>query len=116
MTTINRINPGKLISAAVVHGDIVYISGQIADDTSQGVKGQTEQILAKIGALLTQAGSDRSKLLSVNIWMDDVRHFDQMNQAWLDWIDPAHLPARATVEARLARPGLLVEIMATAAR
>ena len=116
MSQITRVNPGKLISAAVVHGDIVYISGQIADDTSQGVKGQTEQVLAKIGALLAQAGSDKTKLLSVNIWMDDVRNFDQMNAAWLEWIDPAHLPARATVEAQLARPGLLVEIMATAAR
>ena len=116
MPEITRLNPGKLISAAVVHGDTVYISGQIADDTSQGVKGQTEQILAKIGALLTQAGSDKSKLLAVNVWMDDVRHFDQMNDAWLAWIDRSNLPARATVQARLARPGLLVEIMATAAR
>ena len=116
MPDITRLNPGKLISAAVVHGDIVYISGQIADDTTQDVKGQTGQILAKIGALLAQAGSDKTKLLSVNIWMDDVRKFDQMNAAWLEWIDAAHLPSRATVEARLARPGLLVEIMATAAR
>jgi enamine deaminase RidA (YjgF/YER057c/UK114 family) len=103
MPAIKRIKPAKLISGAVVHGDTVYVSGQIADDTSQGVKGQTAQILAKIEALLQEAGSDKTKLLAVNIWIDDTRHFAEMNEAWLEWIDAAHLPARATVQARLAR-------------
>ena len=71
MLPITRLHPAKLIAAAVVHGETVYISGQIADDTTQGVKGQTAQILAKIERLLHDAGSDKTRLLAVNIWMDE---------------------------------------------
>ncbi|MBL8344395.1 MAG: RidA family protein, partial [Rubrivivax sp.] len=79
------------------------------------VKGQTRQILAKIDSLLAEAGSDKSKILSANIWLTDIGTWSQMNEVWDAWVSPGHTPARATVEARLAAPGLTVEIMVQAA-
>jgi enamine deaminase RidA (YjgF/YER057c/UK114 family) len=104
------------MSKAVVHGDTVYLAGIVADDTSADVKGQTEQILATIDALLAEAGSDRSKLLKANIWLSDISTFADMNAAWDAWVVPGHTPARATVESKLAAPQYTVEIMVTAAR
>jgi enamine deaminase RidA (YjgF/YER057c/UK114 family) len=104
------------MSEAVVHGDTVYLQGVTADDHSLDVKGQTRQILAKIDALLAEAGTDKSKLLSANIWLTDIGTWSQMNEVWDAWVAPGNAPARATVEAKLARPGLKVEIMVQAAR
>jgi enamine deaminase RidA (YjgF/YER057c/UK114 family) len=112
---IQRHQVGPRLSQAVRHGDTIYLAGQVADDSSQGVKGQTEQILGKIDALLRQLGSDKSKLLSATVWLANMGTFDEMNQAWEAWVDRANTPARATVEARLARPQLLVEIAVIAA-
>jgi len=114
--SIKRHQPGKLFSAAVEHNGIVYIAGQVADDLSQGVKGQTEQVLKKIDALLAVAGTSKSRILSTNVWVTDIRNRDEMNAAWTAWADPANLPARATVEAKLADPRMLVEIMVTCAK
>jgi enamine deaminase RidA (YjgF/YER057c/UK114 family) len=111
-----RHQPGKLFSAAVEHGGLVYVAGQVADDLAQGVKGQTEQVLKKIDAILAAAGTSKSKLLSANVWLTDIRNRDEMNAAWTAWVDPANLPARATVEAKLADPRMLVEIMVTCAK
>ena len=80
------------------------------------MRGQTDAILRNIDARLAEAGTDRSRLLSANIWLADIATFDQMNTAWDAWVDPANPPARATVEARLASPDYLVEIMVIAAR
>ena len=113
--TIKRINPGPRMSQAVVHNGVVYLQGFVADDLSADLKGQTKQILAKIDAVLKEAGSDKSKLLSVNIWITDIRAWADMNTVWDAWISPGHTPARATVEAKLANPKALVEIMAQAA-
>ena len=112
---VTRHNAGPRMSGAVVHGNTVYLAGQVAPDPSAGVKGQTEQILKKIDGLLAGAGSSKSKLLSTTIWLANMGTFDEMNSAWDAWVDPANTPARATVEARLASPKYLVEIMVVAA-
>ena len=113
---VQRIKPGPRMSAAVVHGDTVYLAGQVAGDPSADVAGQTRQILAKIDDLLAQAGTDKSKLLSANIWLSDISTFDQMNAVWDAWVAPGNTPARATVESKLASPANKVEIMVVAAR
>jgi len=114
--SIQRIKPGKRLSGAVVHGDTIYIAGQIAGDASADVRGQTQQILKKIDELLAAAGTNKSKLLSATIWLADMRYFDDMNSVWDGWVDPANPPARATVEARLAAPKYFVEITGVAAK
>ena len=114
--SIKRHPSGKLFSAAVEHGGLVYVAGQVADDLTQGVKGQTEQVLKKIDSILAAAGTSKSKILSANAWVTDIRNRDEMNAAWSAWADPANLPARATVEAKLADPRMLVEIACVAAK
>jgi enamine deaminase RidA (YjgF/YER057c/UK114 family) len=113
---IERIQPGPLMSAAVVHGNTVYLAGLIASDTDADTKGQTEQILARIDELLAAAGTDKSQLLRANIWLTDITEWSKMNEAWTAWVTPGATPARATVEARLAAPKATVEIMVEAAR
>ena len=113
---IQRIEPGVRFSQAVVHGDLVFLAGHTSDDAAAGVYEQTRHILAQIDAHLAAAGSDRSKLLSVNIWLPDIGTFAEMNRAWDEWVDQDNKPARATVEARLASPDYKVEIAAIAAR
>ena len=114
--SIQRINVGPRMSQAVVHGDTIYIAGQVAGDTTADAAGQTKQILGKIEALLREAGSDKSKLLSANIWLADVGSYDAMNTVWDAWVTPGHPPARATVGSPLAGPQYLVEIAAIAAK
>lgn len=113
--TIKRINPGPRMSNAVVHNGVVYVQGFTADDVSADLKGQTKQILARIDAILKEAGTDKSKLLSANIWLTDIRAWADMNTVWDAWVSPGNTPARATVEAKLANPKALVEIMVQAA-
>lgn len=113
--SIKRHPGGKLLSAAVEHNGVVYVAGQVADDLTQNVGGQTRQVLAKIDSLLAASGTSKAKLLSANIWLTDIRNRDEMNAAWTAWVDPANLPARATVEAKLADPRMLVEIMVSCA-
>ncbi|HMN86060.1 MAG TPA: RidA family protein [Bauldia sp.] len=114
--SITRHEIGPRMSQAVVHGNTVYLAGQVATDPVPSVGEQTKQILAKIDGLLAACGSDRSKILSASIWLVDIRRFDEMNAVWDAWVAPGHTPARATVEAALARPQNLVEIMVVAAR
>ncbi len=113
--TIKRINPGPRMSQAVAYGGLVYLAGQVADDPAADVAGQTRQVLGKIDDLLAEAGADRSRILSANIWLADIATFGQMNTVWDAWVDPANPPARATVEARLAAPQFRVEIAVVAA-
>lgn len=113
--TIKRIQAGARMSQAVVHGDTVYLAGQVADELNASVAAQTKQVLAKIDGLLAAAGSDKSKLLSANIWLADIGRFEEMNSVWDAWVAPGAAPARATVQSALARPGHLVEIMVIAA-
>ena len=112
--TIARYSPGPRLSQAVVHGNTVYVAGQVSADAPT-VKGQTEQILRKIDALLATACTGKSKLLSATVYLTSMASYDEMNAAWDAWVDPANTPARATVEARLAAPKYLVEIAAVAA-
>ncbi|MBZ6077051.1 RidA family protein [Microvirga puerhi] len=115
--TIQRINPGPRMSGAVVHGNTVYLAGQVADKTAgQSVAEQTKEILAKIDDLLKQAGTDKSKLLMTNIWITDMATFQEMNGVWDSWVSPGNPPARATVEAKLAAPQFKVEIAVIAAK
>ena len=112
-----RFEVGPRMSQCVVHGDTVYTAGQVA----QGARGasvgeQTRDILSAIDRLLAQAGTDKSKLLSANIWLADIATFDEMNEVWDAWVTPSQTPARATVQAQLAHPDYKVEIMVTAAR
>jgi enamine deaminase RidA (YjgF/YER057c/UK114 family) len=104
------------MSQAVVHGDTVYLAGQVADKPDTDVADQTRQILAKIDGLLAEAGTDKSKLIFANVWLSDISTFDQMNAVWDGWVSPGNPPARATVESSLARPQLKVEIAVVAAR
>lgn len=113
--TIQRFETGPRMSHAVVHGGTVYLAGVVARDLAPSVASQTRQILAEIDRLLALAGSDKTKLLAANIWLADIRGFDEMNAVWDAWVAGGHTPARATVEARLAKPEYLVEIMVRAA-
>jgi enamine deaminase RidA (YjgF/YER057c/UK114 family) len=114
--SITRIDPGARFCEAVIHGDTVYLAGHVAGDTTAGVYEQTRDILAQLDAHLAAAGSDKSKLLMVNVWLPDISTFGEMNRAWDEWVDTANMPARATVEARLAGPDWKVEIAGIAAR
>jgi enamine deaminase RidA (YjgF/YER057c/UK114 family) len=114
--SIERIGVGPRMSQAVIHGNTVYLAGIVASDPSADVAGQTEQILARIDELLAEAGTDKSQLLSTNIWITDMATFGEMNAVWDAWVSPGNTPARATVEANLAAPQYKVEIMVQAAR
>ena len=114
--TIKRIGAGKRMSEAVIHGNKVYLAGFVAEKTvGKSVKEQTADILAQIDATLKQAGTDKTKILKANIWLTDIKTWAQMNEAWDAWVVPNQTPARATVESKLAAPGLDVEIMVEAA-
>ncbi|HLB78927.1 MAG TPA: RidA family protein [Dongiaceae bacterium] len=113
---ITRIEAGPRMSQAVVRGDTVYLAGQVAAKPVPSVGKQTRQILSQIDKLLKAAGTNKSKLLSANIWLTDIRGFAEMNEAWDAWVAKGNPPARATVEAKLAGPQYLVEIMVVAAR
>ena len=113
---VERFGTGPRMSQAVVHGDTVYLAGQVADDPVPSVTEQTRQVLAKIDALLKSAGTDKTRILSANIWLADMGAFAEMNAVWDKWVAAGHTPARATVEAALARPDYLVEVMVVAAR
>ena len=115
--SIQRHDSGPRMSKAVVHGNTVYLAGIVADNAAgKSVTEQTREILATIERYLTEAGTDKAKLLSANIWLTDMATFGEMNAVWDAWVVPGHTPARATVEAKLAGPQYKVEIMVVAAR
>ncbi len=115
--SIERFEVGPRMSQVVVHGNTVYTAGQVARNAAGGsVADQTKDILATIDGLLAQAGTDKSKLLTANIWLSDVSTFDEMNAVWDAWVVPGSPPARACVESKLASSQFNVEIMVTAAR
>lgn len=114
--SIARHDPTAILSNAVVHGETVYLAGVVAKNLDQDVKGQTRQILDEIDRLLAKCGSGKSKVLSATIWVTDIRNRAPMNEVWSAWADAKNLPARACVEAKLADPKALVEIMVVAAK
>ncbi|MCP4877709.1 MAG: RidA family protein [Gammaproteobacteria bacterium] len=113
--SISRHHTNQRMSQIVVHGDTIYLAGQVANDANADITVQTRQVLQKVDALLAEAGSDNSKILSAQIWIASMGHFAQMNAVWDDWIAEGHAPARACIEARLASPDLLVEVGIVAA-
>jgi enamine deaminase RidA (YjgF/YER057c/UK114 family) len=112
---IIRLHSNSRLSRVVIHGGIAYLSGLTADTLDGDVAAQTAQVLAKADVFLTEAGASRTTLLTAMIWLKDISDFNAMNGVWEKWIDPAAPPARATVEANLALPGIRVEIQLTAA-
>jgi enamine deaminase RidA (YjgF/YER057c/UK114 family) len=112
---VRRIRPGRRMSQAVIHGNTVYLSGLTADPPSGSAREQTARILEQIDQLLKEAGTDKTRLLLANVWLSDIRYFDEMNEAWEAWIAKDCAPVRATVEAKMAGPEYLVEIMVQAA-
>ena len=115
--TITRLHAGPRMAQAVIHGDTVYLAGQVADAAKGGsVAEQTKEILASVDRLLQEAGSDKTKLLSTTIYLADIATFAEMNAVWEAWVPVGHPPARATVEAKLAAPAYTVEIACIAGR
>lgn len=116
MTDINRIETNHRMSRVVTHNGVAYLAGVTAQDQTLDIRGQTRQVLEKIEAQLAKAGSDKTRMLSVQIWLKDIeRDFAGMNEVWDAWLPQGTGPARATGESKLALPGLLVEILVTAA-
>ena len=115
--SIQRIGVGPRMSKAVVHGDTVYLAGQVANAAAgKSVAEQTAEILGIIDGLLAEAGTDKSKLLMVNIWLADISTFAEMNGVWDKWVSAGNAPSRATVEAKLAAPQFTGEIAVIAAK
>jgi 2-iminobutanoate/2-iminopropanoate deaminase len=112
---IQRINPREWNCSAVVHDNVVYLSGIVADDKSLPMKGQTEQVLRKIDKVLASAGTDKSRILAATVYMADAGLKDEMNEAWMAWVDRSNLPTRTAVGAALT-PGTMVEITVCASR
>ena len=112
---IERIDVGLRMSEAAVHNGTVYLAGQIAEDASQDIAGQTRQVLAAIDAMLAKAGSDKSKILMAQIFLKYLHDFPGMNSVWDAWVVPGQTPCRATVQAHLAKPEWKLEIVVTAA-
>jgi enamine deaminase RidA (YjgF/YER057c/UK114 family) len=113
---ITRMHVGPRLSEIAVHHGVVYLAGQIADDTKAGIAGQTREVLGHIDRLLAEANSDKTLILSAMILVSNIANFEAMNRVWDAWVEPGHTPPRATLEAKLARPELLVEIKIIAAQ
>jgi enamine deaminase RidA (YjgF/YER057c/UK114 family) len=114
--SIVRHDSSSILSQAVEHGNTVYLAGVVAKDLAKDVKGQTQEVLAEIDRLLAKSGSHKSKVLQAQIWVTDIRNRAPMNDVWSAWAEAKNLPARACVEAKLADPRALVEIMVIAAK
>lgn len=113
---VERFHVGPRLSEMAIHHGTVYLAGQVAEDTSQDMTGQTQQVLAAIDRLLAEAGSDKTRILMAQVIISDMRYFGDLNKAWEAWVTPGQTPPRATIEAKLATPKHLVEIIVTAAQ
>ena len=113
--SIQRFDVGARLSEMAVYNGVAYLAGQVAGDESQDMTGQTQQVLAAIDALLARAGTDKRKLLRVEIFLRDLADFPAMNTVWEAWLPAGHAPPRATVKAELAKPEWRVEMVVTAA-
>ena len=114
--TIERIETKQRMSRIVKHNGVIYLCGQVCADASQGITEQTQTMLDKVDELLIKAGSDREHMLSATIYVKDMNDFAQMNAVWDNWVPEGYAPARACVEAAMARESLLVEISVVAAQ
>lgn len=112
---LQRFDAGHRMSEMAIHNGTVYLAGQVADDATQDIQGQTRQVLGAVDALLARAGSDKSKILMAQIFLVDLADFEGMNTVWDAWVAAGHTPPRATVHAQLAKPGWKIEMVVTAA-
>lgn len=112
---IKRLHVGKRLSEVAIHNGTIYLAGQIAEDTTQGIVGQTREVLGHVDRLLMESGSDKTCILSCQIYIADMKDFAGMNEVWDDWVPSGHTPPRATVEAKLANPACLIEVVIVAA-
>lgn len=116
MTAITRIDRNHRRARASVAGDLIFLAGQVADDKAADITEQTRQALAKVDALLAEAGSDKSRVLSVTIWLTSMQDYDGFNAVWDAWVAPGHEPSRACAKVELADPAYRVELIVTAIR
>lgn len=117
--SVQRLHTNRRMSQIVIHQGTVYLAGQVAadDDLNADAATQTRSTLAEIEKLLADAGSDKTRILSVTIYLKDIdRDFEAMNSVWDQWLPEGTAPARATVEAKLCEPEILVEMTVVAAR
>ena len=112
---IQRFDVGPRFSEMAIHNGTVYLAGQVPDDDTLDIQGQTTQVLSAVDALLARAGTDKSKILMAQIFLADLADYDGFNVSWDAWVAPGSAPPRATVQARLARPGWRIEVVLTAA-
>ena len=108
---IKRLHVGARLSEVAIHNGVVYLAGQIPENTSQ-----TTEVLGHVDRLLQESGSDKTRILSCQIYLSDIGLISEMNKVWDDWVVPGHSPPRATVEASLASPEWLIEVVVTAAQ
>ena len=114
--SIERFHVGKRLSEMAIYNNTIYLAGQVADDTTLDMTGQTQQVLSAIDRLLVEAGSDKSKILQATIYVTSMAEFPAMNAVWDAWVVQGNTPPRATVEAKLAKPEYKVEILIVASR
>lgn len=114
MADIKRFDFDKRIHHGVIHNGTVYLTGQVGTP-GKSAGDQMQEVLAKIDDLLAKAGTDKTRILHVQMWLDDIRDFDEVNKIWDAWVPLAHAPARSSGEGRMAKPGMLVELIITAA-
>lgn len=113
---IIRLHVGKTLSEVAIHNGTIYLAGQVPEDLTQDIEGQTREVLGHIDRLLAETGSDKSRILMCQIFIADMKYFAGMNAAWNEWVSEGNSPPRATVEAKLAKPEWLVEMVVTAAQ
>jgi len=112
---LRRYHVGDRLSEMTVFNNVVYLAGQVANDATQDIRGQTEQVLAAVDKLLHEAGTDNAHILMCQIFLADLADFAAMNEIWDDWVAPGDAPPRATVQAQLAKPEWKIEVVVTAA-
>lgn len=115
MSDIRRFHVGTRLSEMAVYNGTVYLAGQVPDDPTKDIAGQTAEVLANIDKLLAEAGTDKSRILMTQIFLADLSDFPAMNAVWDAWVVAGQTPPRATVQAKLARPEWLIEVVVTAA-
>ncbi len=115
MAELQRFHVGARLSEMAVHNGTIYLAGQVPDDGTLGIEGQTAQVLGMIDKLLAEAGSSKERILMAQIFLTDMADFAGMNKVWDAWVTPGHTPPRATVQAKLANPAFRVEVVVTAA-
>ena len=115
MANITKRDSNDTLSEIAIHNGVVYLAGQVPNDDSLDIKGQSREVFANIDAALAKAGSDKSKILSAQVFITDLANFDAFNSEWNQWVKDITPPARATVEAKLVNPNWLIEIMVIAA-